>query len=380
MATYNGQVTGGGLNLRASASTNSSRLVQIPNNTQIVVSDYSGNSEWYCTTYSGQSGFVMKQYVNILGNVAFRSCAVTGGGLNLRAYPSTSAPSPVQIPNGTALTVQTHNSTWSSTTYNGNSGFVMSQYLTDGGGTVDPPTPTTGMFYGRVTVTSGTLNVRNAPGGGTIIGSLPNNRILICEDIGNSSWYRTHYKGNDAYVSTSYITRITSPAVHSTYVQRCMYIYPPEIGRSNPAYFDNASGQWCQLFVNWLLRASYMPSNRVPTTASTGEGIQFWVRNTTFYFKSATWKGPLNTRYSLGVGSALTTAEQNYTPVPGDVIYFRWDGLDSSVYVSHTGIVTSVSNGYVHTIEGNKSKAVGERSISLTNSQIVGYGKPDYSM
>lgn len=263
MATYNGQVTGGGLNLRASASTTSSALVQIPNNTQIVVSDYSGNTSWYCTTYSGKSGFVMKQYVNILGNVASRSCAVTGGGLNLRAYPSTSAPSPIQIPNGTALTVQTHNSTWSSTTYNGNSGFVMSQYLTDGGGTIDPPTPTTGMFYGRVTVTSGTLNVRNAPGGDTI-GSLPNNRILICEDIGNSSWYRTHYKGNNAYVSTSYITRITSPAVHSTYVQRCNYIYPPEIGRTNPAYFDNASGQWCQLFVNWLLRASYMPSNRVP--------------------------------------------------------------------------------------------------------------------
>lgn len=379
MATYNGQVTGGGLNLRASASTDSSRLVQIPNNTQIVVSDYSGNSEWYCTTYSGLSGFVMKQYVNILGNVEFRSCAVTGGGLNLRAYPSTSAPRFVQIPNGTALTVQTHNSTWSSTTYNGNSGFVMSQYLTDGGGTVDPPTPTTGMFYGRVTVTSGTLNVRNAPGGDTI-GSLPNNRILICEDIGNSSWYRTHYKGNNAYVSTSYITRITSPAVHSTYVQRCMYIYPPEIGRSNPAYFDNASGQWCQLFVNWLLRASYMPSNRVPTTSNTGEGIQFWVRNATFYFKSATWKGPLNTRYSLGVGSALTTAEQNYTPVSGDVIYFRWSNEDPAYYVSHTGIVTSVSNGYVHTIEGNKSSEVGERSISLTNSQIIGYGKPNYSM
>lgn len=149
---------------------------------------------------------------------------------------------------------------------------------------------------------------------------------------------------------------------------------------SKQSYFDNASGQWCQLFVNWLLRASYMPSNRVPTTASTGEGIQFWVRNAKFYFKSAAWKGPLNTRYSLGVGSTLTTAEQNYTPVPGDVIYFRWSDADSSVYVSHTGIVTSVSNGYVHTIEGNKSSAVGERSILLTNSQIVGYGKPNYSM
>ena len=130
MATYNGQVTGGGLNLRESASISSSALVQIPNDTQIVVSDYSGNTSWYCTTYSGKSGFVMKQYVNILGNVASRSCTVTGGGLNLRAYPSTSAPSPVQIPDGTALAVQTHNDTWSSTTFQSHSGFVMTQYLT----------------------------------------------------------------------------------------------------------------------------------------------------------------------------------------------------------------------------------------------------------
>lgn len=135
MATYNGQVTGGGLNLRASASTSSSKLTQIPNNTQIVVSDYSGNSSWYCTTYGSYSGFVLKQYVNILSNVASQSATVTGGGLNLRSYPSTSASSPVQIPNNTSITVQTHNSTWSSTTYNGHSGFVMTKYLTIGGST-----------------------------------------------------------------------------------------------------------------------------------------------------------------------------------------------------------------------------------------------------
>ena len=132
MATYNGQVTGGGLNLRASNSTSAALLIQIPNNTQIVVSDYSADSAWYCTTYSGNSGFVMKQYVNVLGNAATRSCTVTGGGLNLRNYPSTSAPSPIQIPNNTPLTAQTHNDTWSSTSYNGYSGFVMSQYLTSG--------------------------------------------------------------------------------------------------------------------------------------------------------------------------------------------------------------------------------------------------------
>jgi uncharacterized protein YgiM (DUF1202 family) len=141
MATYNGQVTGGGLNLRASASTSATILNQIPNNTQIVVSDYSGNSEWYCTTYSSYSGFVMKAYVTLLSAVATQSGQVTGGGLNLRSYPSTSAPSPVQIPNTTSITVATHNPTWYSTTYSGNSGFVMSQYVTiTGGGT--PPSGT----------------------------------------------------------------------------------------------------------------------------------------------------------------------------------------------------------------------------------------------
>ena len=72
----------------------------------------------------------MAQYVTLLSAVTQLLGTVTGGGLNLRLYPSTSASSPIQIPNGTALTVQTHNATWSSTTYEGYSGFVMTQYLT----------------------------------------------------------------------------------------------------------------------------------------------------------------------------------------------------------------------------------------------------------
>lgn len=134
MATYNGRVHSGGLNLRTSDSTSSSSPIQIPNGMDIVVSDYSQNSSWYCTTYGGYSGFVMKSYVNIISNVSTRSCSVTGGGLNLRLYPGTAAPSPIQIPDGRALTVQQHNGTWSSTTYGGYSGFVMTQYLTGSSG------------------------------------------------------------------------------------------------------------------------------------------------------------------------------------------------------------------------------------------------------
>ncbi len=377
MATFNGKVTGGRLNLRANASTDSNSLALIPNDTQIVVSQYSMNNNWYCTTYGGDNGFVMAQYVTILSSVPTRSCNVTGGGLNLRVSPSTASISPIQIPNNTALTVQTHNSTWSTTTYGGYSGFVMSQFLTGGS--------TASMLYGRVTVSSDKLNVCESPGG-DVLGLFPNNRIIICEDIGSNSWYRTRYQGDDAYVSKSYITLISSPAIHNTYIERCNYIYPPEVGRTDASDFDDASGQWCQYFVNWLLRSSYMPSSRVPTTGGTGWGITFWVNNAQFYFKSATHKARINNEttynYDLNVGDTLTTEEQNYEPSAGDIIYLRWSHeTNPSVNVNHTGYVYDVDGNTVYTVEGNAGNngAVMMRTYSLTDPQIVGYGKPDYS-
>lgn len=474
MATYNARVTGGGLNLRASASTSSSALVQIPNNTQIVVSDYSDNTSWYCTTYSGKSGFVMKQYVNILGNIARRSCAVTGGGLNLRAYPSTSAPSPIQIPNDTVLTVQKHNNLWSSTTFQRYSGFVMTQFLTtnsggteeysisakvdtdkhgDGGylnmrasasstassiakipdgGTIyvkslsgtwlaakyenhtgyvmakfvmgtaaygessssggGTTSPTTGLFYAKVTTAGDTLNMRK--GAGTNYDSwysVPNNRIVLCEEITASGWFKTRYKGQPAYLSGNYMTRLTTPAVHSNYVERCKYLYIPELNRTSASYYDGASGDWCQFFVNWLLRAAYVPSSRVPTTGGTGWGIAFFVKNTgnnggSFYFKSAEHKARINSEtnhgYNLNVGNTLTAAERAYIPSAGDLIYLRWNKASGDVNVSHTGFVLSVNKNTVYTVEGNTGTpaCVRKNSYPLNDPQIVGYAKPNYSI
>ena len=53
MATFNDKVTGGGLNLRQTASTSGTWLAQIPNNTEIVVSEYCEDTAWNCTTYNG---------------------------------------------------------------------------------------------------------------------------------------------------------------------------------------------------------------------------------------------------------------------------------------------------------------------------------------
>jgi hypothetical protein len=58
------------------------------------------------------------------------------------------------------------------------------------------------------------------------------------------------------------------------------------------------------------------------------------------------------------------------TPQPGDIIFFRDAGG-----ICHTGIVESVQNGRVNTIEGNSSNRVARRSYPLGSGAIAGYAR-----
>ena len=61
-------------------------------------------------------------------------------------------------------------------------------------------------------------------------------------------------------------------------------------------------------------------------------------------------------------------------PQPGDQIFFGsgWGN------VWHTGLVVSVGNNHVYTVEGNTTDSVGRRSYALNDSSIWGYGRPDW--
>ena len=63
-------------------------------------------------------------------------------------------------------------------------------------------------------------------------------------------------------------------------------------------------------------------------------------------------------------------------PKPGDQIFFSTAHSKSNV--SHTGLVEKVDGSKVHTIEGNTSDQVPRRSYYLSDSYIVGYGRPAY--
>ena len=76
---------------------------------------------------------------------------------------------------------------------------------------------------------------------------------------------------------------------------------------------------------------------------------------------------------------------ENYTPKPGDYIYYDWqDGsnyatTDNTGHSDHVGIVVSVTGQTIKVIEGNMSNAVGYRNISVNGRYIRGYGLPDYA-
>lgn len=71
-----------------------------------------------------------------------------------------------------------------------------------------------------------------------------------------------------------------------------------------------------------------------------------------------------------------------YLPSPGDVIFYDWQDSgvgDNTGSTDHVGIVVAVSGSTITVIEGNKSDAVGYRTMRQNGTYIRGYGLPDYA-
>ena len=71
-----------------------------------------------------------------------------------------------------------------------------------------------------------------------------------------------------------------------------------------------------------------------------------------------------------------------YVPSPGDVIFYDWQDSgsgDNTGWPDHVGIVETISGSTITVIEGNKSNAVGRRTLQVNGKYIRGYGVPKYS-
>lgn len=126
-----------------------------------------------------------------------------------------------------------------------------------------------------------------------------------------------------------------------------------EYNRAFGTIGSSYSYAWCAAFVSWCLEVA---------GAKDSAGGKFT--------SCTLWVEKLQ---ELGLYS---TRSSGYVPKAGDLIFFRSAGVSRAS--DHIGIVRYVKNGRVYTVEGNASNQVMARDYALTDTYIVGYGKPKY--
>lgn len=109
--------------------------------------------------------------------------------------------------------------------------------------------------------------------------------------------------------------------------------------------------EWCACFVSWCAdQCGFIESGIIPKYSLCTDGAN-WFKN------NNQWR------------------DKTVEPEAGYIIFFDWD---SDGTIDHTGLVEKCENGTVYTVEGNSSDQCRERTYSVGNSTIYGYGVPAY--
>lgn len=116
-------------------------------------------------------------------------------------------------------------------------------------------------------------------------------------------------------------------------------------------YGFSSREEWCACFVSWCAdQCGYIEAGVIPKFSLCSAGMEWFESRGQFM-------------------------DGSYVPATGDLVFFDWENDGS---VDHVGIVESVVDGNIYTVEGNSGDKVARRSYPIGYGQIVGYGIPAY--
>lgn len=112
----------------------------------------------------------------------------------------------------------------------------------------------------------------------------------------------------------------------------------------NPGW--NQYTPWCACFLSWAADQKKASINGDPPRfAKVDDGMKL--------FRDGQWR------------------DSSATPIPGDYVFFDWDGGSDP---DHVGAVLCVKDGFLYTIEGNSGGKVAVNRYPKNDPRIVGYG------
>ena len=171
--------------------------------------------------------------------------------------------------------------------------------------------------------------------------------------------------------------------LYSNMAKEMIRVAENEIGKTDRTRYGSGPNQpWCAYFVSWVMKnTNYNGKNLFYDIIEHDKKVENPASAlcTTYNFNTSSnlkfyYSEHYNNLYNKGT---------NYTPKPGDTIYFWWDrNWDGNIKScgemfrtnSHIAIVHYVKDGYVYIIEGNWNQKVNTRSIPLSSDSIMGYG------
>ena len=139
-------------------------------------------------------------------------------------------------------------------------------------------------------------------------------------------------------------------AAHQQLVNDYNSVKPLPVG-----YAVKTTDDWCDIFVTTIFQREGL-SGLIGRECGVERHIQIFKR--------------------LGIWNEDGTT----TPKAGDIITFNWDQntQQNNGFADHIGIVESVSNGIIHTIEGNSNNQVRRNTYRIGHGNIRGFATPRY--
>ena len=210
-AEQTGVITGDVVNVRKGPGIEYERIETLAAGREVTVlgEEYG----WYHIKWNNSTGYVLKEYLMLNGDVSSRptNATVSGGStINVRSGPGTDYSRIAMLSQGKRVTVLSKQDDWYYISFDGTTGYIHSDYLTrDGSGSSaaqSTAAPAVDKSVGNATVVGGnTINVRSGPDTGysrvTMVSA--GKRLTVLSEEGG--WFKVSFDGTVGYIMGDYV-------------------------------------------------------------------------------------------------------------------------------------------------------------------------------